>query len=74
MTPAKFRKAREQLGLTQLTVADVADLSLSTVQDYEEGCPVNSNLVDALRVTLESLGASFEDEPDGGAAHGYKDR
>ncbi len=62
MTPAQFRKAREQLGFTQQNLADVADLSLSTVQDYEEGRPVNSNLVDALRVALESLGACFEDD------------
>ena len=44
------------------------------MRDFEEGRPVNSNLVDALRVTLESLGTSFEDEPDGGTAHRDKDR
>lgn len=59
MTPAQFRTERERLGFTQETVADMADLSHETVRDFEEGRPVNASLVDALRVTLESLGANI---------------
>lgn len=64
MTPALFRSERERLGFTLETVADLADLSLDTVQDFEEGRPVNASLVDAIRVTMESVGASFEDRPE----------
>lgn len=56
MTPAQFRTERERLGFTQETVADMADLSLETVRDFEEGRPVNASLFDVLRVTLESIG------------------
>ncbi len=59
MTPAQFRAERERLGFTQEAVSDMADLSLETVKDFEEGRPVNASLIDALRVTLESLGANF---------------
>ncbi len=60
MTPLQFRTERERLGFTQETVADLADLSLQTILDLEDGRPVNASLIDAIRVTMESLGASFE--------------
>jgi transcriptional regulator with XRE-family HTH domain len=66
MTPAQFKTERERQGFTQETVADMADLSLSTIRDFEEGRPVNASLVDAIRVTIESLGAVFSPAPDAG--------
>lgn len=66
MTPDKFRMERERPGFTQETIADLADLSLETVRDFEGGRPVNASLVDALRVTLESLGADFCPTVDAG--------
>ncbi len=60
MTPLQFRTERERLGFTQETVAELADLSLQTILDLEDGRPVNASLIDAIRVTMESLGASFE--------------
>lgn len=60
MTPDQFRSERERLDFTQEIIADLADLSLETIRDFEEGRPVNTSLVDAIRVTMESLGASFE--------------
>lgn len=60
MTPAQFRFERVRLGFTLETVADLSDLSLDTIRDFEEGRPVNASLVDAIRVTMESLGATFE--------------
>lgn len=60
MTPTQFRSERERLGLTQQAAAELADLSLETIRDFEEGRPVNASLIDAIRVTMESVGASFE--------------
>ncbi len=64
MTPAQFRTERERLGFTQEPVADMADLSYETVRDFEEGQPVNADLIECLRVTLESLGADFASAVD----------
>lgn len=59
MTPAQSRAARELLGLTQEQLADVADLSFSTIQDFELERPVHSCLVATIRVALEALGVEF---------------
>lgn len=63
MTPTQFKTERERLGFTQETVADLADLSIETIRDFEEGRSINASLVDAIRVTMESVGASFECKP-----------
>lgn len=59
MTPAQVRTARELLGLTQEQLADMADLSLSTVRDFELGRPVHSCLVATVQVALEAARAQF---------------
>lgn len=65
MTPAQSRVAREFLQLTQEQLADMADLSTSTVADFEAGHPVADCLVDALEVTLEAAGVEFILESSG---------
>jgi transcriptional regulator with XRE-family HTH domain len=45
MTPAQFKTERERLGFTQETVADLADLSLETIQNFEEGRHVNEKSI-----------------------------
>jgi hypothetical protein len=64
--PAKSRAARELLGPTQEQLADMADLSLSTVQDFELGLPVYDCLVATIQVALEAVGIDFA----GGRASG----
>jgi transcriptional regulator with XRE-family HTH domain len=59
MTPAQSRAARELLGLTQEQLADMANLSLSTIQDFELGRPVHSCLAATIRVAHEALGVDF---------------
>lgn len=59
MTPTKSRAARELLGLSQEQLADMADLSLSTIQDFELGLPVHDCLVATIQVALESAGIEF---------------
>ncbi|MGJ0509534.1 MAG: helix-turn-helix transcriptional regulator [Methylocystis sp.] len=66
MTPVQCREARELLGLTEEQLADMADLSGSTVADFEAGRGVADCLADALEVTLEAAGAEFI--ADGGGA------
>ena len=56
MTPVQLREARALLGLTQEQLADMTDLSLSTIEDMESGRPVNESLVDAIHVALEAAG------------------
>jgi hypothetical protein len=69
MTPAESRAARELLGLTQEQLADMADLGLSTVQDFELGHPVHDCLVATIQVALEAAGVEFT----GGALRLRKD-
>lgn len=59
MTPAQSRAARELLGLTQEQLAEMADLSLSTVQDLELGLPAHDCLVATIQVALEAAGIDF---------------
>lgn len=67
MTPAQSREARELLQLTQEQLADMADLSSSTVANFEAGYLVADCLVDALEVTLEAAGVEFIPESGGGS-------
>lgn len=46
---------------------DIADLSSSTVADFEAGQSVADCLIDALEVTLVSAGIEFIPENGGGA-------
>jgi transcriptional regulator with XRE-family HTH domain len=59
MTPEQCRQARELLGLTQDQLADMADLSGSTVADFEAGKTIADCLADALEVALEAAGVEF---------------
>jgi transcriptional regulator with XRE-family HTH domain len=59
MTPVKSRAARELLGLSQEQLAEMADLSLSTVQDLELGRPLHDCLVATIQVALEAAGVDF---------------
>ena len=45
-------------------VADKADLSASTVADFEAGRAVADCLVDALEVTLEAAGVEFDEHDE----------
>ena len=61
MTPDQLKQARLLLGLTKRQVADMVDLSTSTIEDFEAGLPVNHSLVDAIHVALEVVGIEFRE-------------
>lgn len=67
MTSAESRAARNLLGLTQERLADMADLSLSTIQEFELGRPIHSGLIETIHVALESAGVEFVLENGGGS-------
>lgn len=67
MTPEQMREARLLLGLSQEQLGDMADLSASTVEDFELGGLVHFCLVDALQFALEAVGVEFIAENGGGA-------
>ncbi|MGO9944430.1 MAG: helix-turn-helix domain-containing protein [Rhodoblastus sp.] len=60
MTPEQCRAARGWLDWTQADLAAAANVSLSTVRDFEKGrrIPVSNNLI-ALRSALEAMGLGF---------------
>jgi DNA-binding XRE family transcriptional regulator len=62
MTPAKSRAARNLLGLTQERLADMADLSVWTIQEFELGRPIQSGLIETIHVALEAAGVIFVEE------------
>jgi transcriptional regulator with XRE-family HTH domain len=66
MTPEQSIEARTLLGLTQEELADMADLSLSTVQEFELGRPIHDCLVATLEVALEAAGIDFIPKDEGG--------
>lgn len=60
MTPAQSRAARQLLGLTQEKLAEMSDLSLSTIKDFEDGNQaVSQSLAASIQVALEAAGAEF---------------
>jgi DNA-binding XRE family transcriptional regulator len=59
MTPSQCRDARALLSLTQIALADMANLSEATIKDFESGKPVADCLTDALQVTLLAAGIDF---------------
>jgi DNA-binding transcriptional regulator YiaG len=68
LSPAQSRAARAWLEWSQEDLAKLANLSLSTVRDFEKGrrAPISNNL-EAIRRALESKGVSFEMDANGNA-------
>lgn len=66
MIPEQCRDARLLLGLSQEQPADMADLSASTVEDFELGGLAHFCLIDAVQVALEAAGVEFIAENGGG--------
>ncbi len=66
MTPEQSRAARGWLNWSQDDLAFAANVSISTVQDFEAGrpIPIMSNL-GAMRDTLEAVGIGFVFQNDG---------
>jgi DNA-binding transcriptional regulator YiaG len=60
MSPEQCRAARGWLDISQQELADAANVSLSTVRDYEKGrrTPIVNNLV-AMRSALEAKGITL---------------
>ncbi|MFN0262408.1 helix-turn-helix domain-containing protein [Tepidamorphus sp. 3E244] len=60
MTPEQCRAARGWLDISQSQLAEKANVSLSTVRDYEKKrrTPIANNL-SAIQGTLEAHGISF---------------
>jgi transcriptional regulator with XRE-family HTH domain len=63
MTPEQSRAARGWLGWSQAELAAKANVSISTVRDFEKGrhVPIAATL-DAMRRALISAGIEFIDE------------
>lgn len=68
LSPEQSRAARAWLDWSQDDLAKSANVSLSTVRDFEKGrrVPISNNL-DALRRALEAKGIAFEADGDGNA-------
>ncbi|MBB4201175.1 hypothetical protein CCR94_03315 [Rhodoblastus sphagnicola] len=67
MTPEQCRAARGWLGWSQSDLAAAANVSLSTVRDFEKGrrIPIGNNLA-AIRAALEAKGLGFVYADDAG--------
>lgn len=63
MSPEQCRAARGWLDISQQELADTANVSLSTVRDFEKGrrVPIGNNL-SAIRGALEAKGIGFMDK------------
>ena len=68
MTPSQCRAARGLVEMSQASLAQSANVGLSTVKNFEAGrsVPVANNL-DAIRRVLEAAGVQFIPENGGGA-------
>jgi transcriptional regulator with XRE-family HTH domain len=67
MTPAQCRAARALLNMTQLQLAEAAQLGLSTVVDFEKDRrQVSESAIQAIRLALEAAGIEFLPEDGGG--------
>ena len=60
MTPEQCRAARGWLDISQSELAEAANVSLSTVRDFEKGrrVPIGNNL-NAIKGVLEAKGIAF---------------
>lgn len=60
MSPEQCRAARGWLDLSQSQLAEAANVSLSTVRDFEKGrrVPIGNNL-NAIKGALEAKGIQF---------------
>ena len=68
LSPEQSRAARAWLDWSQDDLAKRANVSLSTVRDFEKGrrTPIANNL-DAMRKALEAKGVAFEADANGNA-------
>lgn len=66
LTPEQSRAARGWLNWSQEDLAQRANVSLSTVRNFEKGrnVPIKNNL-DAIRVALEGAGIRFSHTENG---------
>ncbi len=68
LTPAQSRAARGLLDLSQTELGASANLSESTIRDFEKGRRVPSiNNLAAIKRALEAAGVEFIPENGGGA-------
>ena len=68
LTPSQCRAARGLVDMSQVELAEAANVGLSTVKNFEAGrtMPVANNL-DAIRRALEARSVQFIPENGGGA-------
>ena len=67
MTPAQLRMARNALRLGVRDLAELADVSFTTINRFEtERGGINQGTADKLRAALESAGVEFIPENGGG--------
>ena len=73
LTPEQSRAARGWLDWTQDELARRANVSLSTVRDFEKGrrTPIGNN-IDAMRRAIESAGIRLEFNEDRGSGIRYE--
>lgn len=75
ITPEQSRGARGLLDWSQTQLAEAANVSLSTVRDFEKGrrVPIANNL-NAIRTALETAGVVFIDQNGNGPGVRLRDR
>jgi transcriptional regulator with XRE-family HTH domain len=75
ITPEQSRGARGILDWSQTQLAEAANVSLSTVRDFEKGrrVPIANNL-QAIRTALEDAGIIFIDQNGNGPGVRLRDR
>lgn len=62
MKAKELKNAREAAGLTQLSLATKAGLSLATISNYERGYPVSQEADKKIRRVLPDLGGNHASE------------